>query len=125
MTVNEITATKAEFKLDLDNAGLNVVDYVPGRVTPPIVIITSGGTYITSGTLGGEYLLNLDCVAVAARADNESATEALDELLANLLLALEPLEYATLTGIGAPYTLTTNNTEYLAANVSVNILMTL
>jgi hypothetical protein len=123
--MNEITATKAEFKLDLDTAGLNVVEYVPGRVTPPIVIITSGGTYITSGTLGGEYLLSLDCVCVAARADNESATEELDQLIADLLLALQSLEYAALTGVGQPYTLTTNNTEYLAANVSLNILMTL
>ena len=123
--MNEITATKAEFKLDLDAAGLNVLDYVPGRVQPPIVVITSGSTYISTGTLGGEYLLNLECVCVAARADNETSTEDLDGLLADVLTALSPLEYAALTGVGAPYTLTTNNTEYLAANVSVNILMTL
>lgn len=123
--MNEITATKAEFRLDLDNAGLNVLDYVPGRITPPLVVITNGAPYISSGTLGGEYLLALDCVAIAARADNETATEELDGLLASLLTAIEPLEYAALTGVGQPYTLTTNNTEYLAANVSVNILMTL
>jgi hypothetical protein len=123
--VNEITATKAEFRLDLDTAGLNVLDYVPGRITPPIVVITNGSPYISSGTLGGEYLLALDCVAIAARADNETATEELDGLLASLLTAIEGLQYAALTGVGQPYTLTANNTEYLAANVSVNILMTL
>ena len=123
--MNEITATKAEFRLDLDTAGLNVLDYVPGRITPPIVVITNGSPYISSGTLGGEYLLALDCVAIAARADNETATEELDGLLASLLTAVEGLQYAVLTGVGQPYTLTANNTEYLAANVSVNILMTL
>lgn len=123
--MNEITATKAEFRLDLDTAGLNVLDYVPGRITPPIVVITNGSPYIAVGTLGGEYLLTLDCVAIAARADNETATEELDGLLADLLTAIEPLEYAALTGVGQPYTLTANNTEYLAANITVNILMTL
>lgn len=123
--MNEITATKAEFKLDLDTAGLDVLEYVPGRITPPIVVITSGSTYITSGTLGGEYLLSLECVCIAARADNETATEELDKLIADLLTAIEGLQYVQLTGVAAPYTLATNNTEYLAANVAVNILMTL
>lgn len=31
---NEITLAKAEFKLDLDAEGINVLDYVPERIVP-------------------------------------------------------------------------------------------
>jgi len=123
--MNEITASKAEFSLDLTNAGLDVLDYIPGRITPPIIIIDNAPTYITSGTLGGEYLLSLEMVAIAATADNETATEALDGLISSTLTALEGIDYAQFTGVNQPYTLTTNNAEYLAANISVNLLITL
>jgi hypothetical protein len=122
---NEITVSKAEFALALQNAGLDVLDYVPGRITPPIVIITAGSPYLESSTLGGEYQLNLECICVAMTADNEQATEGLDELISDLLNALEPLGYAQFTNAASPYTLTANNAEYLAANVSVNLLITL
>jgi hypothetical protein len=122
---NEITLSKAELALALHNAGLDVLDYVPGRITPPIVIITAGSPYLQSSTLGGEYQLNLECICVAMTADNEQATEGLDELVSDLLNALEPLGYAQFTNAGSPYTLNANNADYLAANVSVNILITL
>lgn len=122
---NEITVSKAEFKLDLDNAGLDVLDYMPGRITPPVVLITPSTPYISSGTLGGEYNLNLECICVAMTADNEEVTEALDDLVSQLLNAIEPLEYVQFTQVGQPYTLSANNAEYLAANVSVNLLITL
>lgn len=122
---NEITVSKAEFKLALDDAGLDVLDYVPGRITPPVIIVSSASPYIQSATLGGEYQMNLDCICVAMTADNDQATEGLDALIADLLLAVEPLEYAQFTQVGQPYTLAANNAEYLAANVSVNLLITL
>lgn len=123
--MNEITASKAEFRLDLANAGLDVLDYIPGRITPPIIIIDNAPSYISSGTLGGEYQLSLELVLVAATADNDTATEQLDGLIASTLTALEGIDYAAFTGVNQPYALTTNNAEYLAANIAVNLLITL
>jgi hypothetical protein len=123
--MNEITASKAEFSLDLANAGLDVIDYVPGRITPPIIIIDNAPNYVTSSTLGGEYQLNLELVCIAATADNETATEQLDGLIASALQALEGIAYAAFTGVNQPYTLTTNNADYLAANIAVSLVITL
>jgi len=123
--MNEITASKAEFRLDLANAGLDVLDYIPGRVTPPIIIIDNAPTYITSGTLGGEYILSLELVCIAQTAENDQATEQVDALLSSTLEALQDIAYAEFTGVNQPYTLTTNNAEYLAANIAVNLLITL
>lgn len=122
---NEITTSKAEFALDLQNAGIDVLDYVPGRVTPPIVIMSPGSPYLESATLGGEYQLNLELVCVAMTADNEQATEGLDQLLSDLLNAVSNLGYCQFVSTNSPYSLNVNNAEYLAANVSVNLLIEL
>jgi len=120
---NEITLAKAEFKLDLDAEGINVSDFVPERIVPPIVIINSASPYITPSSLATEYILNLELIVVAATATNKQATEKLDEAIANVLNALP--RYATMVRVNEPYEMQTNNAGYLAANISVELEITI
>lgn len=120
---NEITTSKAEFALVLQEAGLNVFSYVPGRITPPVVVIRQGSPYLQPSTLGNEYLLGLELVVLATTAVNEVATEALDEALQTLLNALP--NYAYLDSVGQPQIFTENNAEYLGAVVSLKLEITL
>jgi hypothetical protein len=120
---NEITLARAEFKLDLDNAGLNVLDYVPERIVPPIVIINSASPYLTPSDLSKEYTLSLEVVMIAATATNKQATEKLDELIEDVVNAMP--RYARLLRVNAPYNLQTGNAEYLAANASVELEITI
>lgn len=120
---NEISAAKGEFKLDLVAGGLNVMDYVPERITPPIVIINSGVPYLRPSSIGDEYTLNLELVLVAAQATNKMATEKLDELLEQTILALPG--YARMLQAGQPYNLQTNNTEYLAVSLHTDVSITI
>lgn len=120
---NEITAAKVEFKLDLTAGGLIVSDFVPERITPPIVIINSGTPYLRPSTIGNEYVLNLDLVCVAATATNKMATERLDELLESVINAMPG--YARVISAGQPFNLQTNNTEYLAVTVQTDLQITI
>jgi hypothetical protein len=120
---NEITAAKVEFKLDLSAAGINVQDYVPERITPPIVIINIGSPYLAPSSLGKEYNMNLELVCVAAQATNKMATEKLDELLEAVINALPG--YARMISAGQPFNLQTNNTEYLAVSVQTDVRITI
>ena len=120
---NEITLSKAELKLDLQTAGLNVLDYVPERIVPPIVIINSASPYLTPNTLGNEYLMSLELVCIAATATNKQATEKLDELIEDVLKALP--RYARMIRVNEPYQMQTNNAEYLAVNVSIELEITI
>jgi hypothetical protein len=120
---NEITLAKAEFKLDLDAEGINVSDFVPERIVPPIVIINSASPYITPSSLATEYILNLELIVVAATATNKQATEKLDEAIANVLNALP--RYARMVRVNEPYEMQTNNAGYLAANISVELEITI
>jgi hypothetical protein len=120
---NEITVSKAEFKLDLETGGLTVLDYVPERIVPPIVIINSSSPYLTPSSLGAEYLLNLELVLIAATATNKQATEKLDEAIEAALKAMP--RYARVLRVNEPYEMQTNNASYLAANISVELEITI
>ena len=122
---NEITASKAEFALDLQNAGLDVLDYVPERITPPIVIVTSGSPYLVAETVGREFRLGLNLTLVASTATNEEATEALDELIADTVTAVTSLGYVILKSVNPPYRLAANNAEYLASDLNLDLSITL
>jgi hypothetical protein len=122
---NEITISKAEFALDLTNAGLDVLDYVPERITPPIVIISSGSPYLVAETVGREFRLGLNLTLVASTATNEEATEALDELIADTVTALTSLDYVILKTVNPPYRLAANNAEYLASDLNLDLSITL
>jgi hypothetical protein len=121
--VAEIGAAKAELGLTLQEAGLDVLDYIPARVQPPIVIIRSGSPYLVAGSINKGYQLNLELQAVAMTADNEQATDALDLLIEAIIDAL-PLD-AAFTDVSQPYTLAANGAEYLAATIGTNLLITL
>lgn len=122
---NEITVSKAEFALDLTNAGLDVLDYVPERITPPIVIVTSGSPYLVAETVGREFRLGLNLTLVASTATNEEATEALDELIADTVTAVTSLGYVILKTVNPPYRLAANNAEYLASDLNLDLSITL
>jgi hypothetical protein len=120
---NEITLSKAELKLDLQNAGINVLDYVPERIVPPIVIINSASPYLTPSTIGKEYIMSLELVCVAATATNKQATEKLDELIEAVLLSIP--RYGRVLRVNEPFNMQTNNAEYLAANIALEIEITI
>lgn len=122
---NEITTSKAEFALDLQTAGLDVLDYVPERVTPPIIIISSGSPYLVAETVGSEYRLGLVLTLVASTATNEESTEALDELIALTVSAIGNLGYAVLRAVNSPYRLAVNNAEYLSVDLNLDLSITL
>jgi hypothetical protein len=124
MAVNEITASRAEYALALTALGLKVSSFIPERVVPPIVILSPGSPYLEPVLLDRkEFTMRLDVMVIAATAVNAKASELLDKAIETILLG-NPA-YAIISSIGQPYALQTNNAEYLAANLSVNLRITL
>jgi hypothetical protein len=124
MPVNEITASRAEYALALTALGLKVSSFIPERVVPPTVILSPGSPYLEPVLLDRhEYMMRLELMVIAAHAVNAKATELLDLALETILNG-NPA-YSIITSVGQPYALQTNNAEFLAANVSVNLRITL
>lgn len=122
--MSEINAAKVEFKLELADAGLNVLEYVPDRITPPIVIVNAAQPYLQTSQFG-EWSMGIELVLVSSTATNKKATENLDQLIEDTLNAIEPLTYVRITSVNQPYNLQTNNAEYLAANVYCQLNLTI
>ncbi len=122
--MSEINAAKVEFKLELADAGLNVLEYIPERITPPIVLLNAAQPYLQTAQFG-EWSLGIELVLVASTATNKKATENLDQLIEDTLNAIEPLTYVRITSVNQPYNLQTNNAEYLAANIYCQLNLTI
>jgi hypothetical protein len=123
MAVNEITASRAEYALALTALGLKVSSYIPERIVPPVVIISPGSPYLEPDNVDGGYTMRLELVVVASVAVNLKSSEMLDKALETLLNG-NPA-YSRIINVGQPYALQTNNAEFLASNVAVDLRITL
>ena len=123
MAVNEITASRAEYALALHALGLKVSSFIPERIVPPMVILSPGSPYLEPVTVDGSWTMRLEVMVIAAPAVNAKATELLDKALQTILNG-HP-SYARISNVGQPYALQTNNAEFLAANLSVDLRITL
>jgi hypothetical protein len=123
MAVNEITASKAEYALTLTALGLKVSSFIPERIVPPTVVISPGSPYLEPVTIDNSWVMRLDLMVIAATAVNAKATEMLDKAIETILNGNPG--YSKITSVGQPYALQTNNAEFLAANISLDIRITL
>ena len=123
MAVNEITASKAEYALAITALGLKVSSFIPERIVPPMVVITPASPYLEPATVNGLWTMRLEVMVIAAPAVNAKASELLDKALA-IVMNGNP-GYARITNVGQPYALQTNNAEFLAANLAVDIRISL
>jgi hypothetical protein len=112
-------AAKAELALYIADSGLDVYDYIPARVTPPVVVIRPASPYVASASIGHGYVLNLELVIVAGSADNEQTTDSLDQLIEQVIQNLP--DDAGFKDVSAPYTLVANGNDYLAATVGIDL----
>ena len=121
--MSEVGAAKAELALTLQAAGLDVYDYIPERVTPPVVVIRSGSPYLTPSSVGNEYLVNLELVVVAGFATNEPSTDDLDDLIEQTILAI-PAD-AGFRDVAQPYTLVMNGNDFLATTIGIDLQLSI
>lgn len=121
--MSEVGAVKAELALTLQEAGLDVYDYVPERVTPPVVVIRPGSPYIEPGSVGSCYDVNLELVIVAGFATNETTTDDLDDLIEQTLAAL-PGD-AGVGSVAQPYLLAMNGNDHLATTINVDLTISI
>lgn len=121
--MSEINTAKVQFKDAVAAAGVDILEYVPERVIPPIVLISGGSSYITPETIGNEYTLTVILTMISATAMNEQSTEKLDDLIEQTIKALPA--FARMTRVNKPYSLAVNNAEYLSADMEVEISITI
>lgn len=121
--MSEINTAKVQFKDAVAATGIDIKEYIPERVIPPIVLMSGGGTYIVPETISKEYTVGLVLTMISQTAMNEQSTEKLDELIEQTINALPA--FARLVRVTKPYSLAVNNTEYLSADMEVELSITI
>ena len=121
--MSEINTAKLQFKDALIAEGIDIKEYVPERVIPPVVLMQGGGTYITPESLSKEYTVGITLTMISATAMNEMSTEKLDELIEQTIKALPA--YARMVRVAKPYSVAVNNTEYLSADMELELSITI
>lgn len=117
--MSEVGAAKAELALTLQAEGLDVYDYIPERVTPPVVVIRSASPYMTPSSVGQEFVVNLELQVIAGFATNETSTDDLDDLIEATIKAI-PAD-AGFKDVSQPYTLIVNGNEFLSSTIGIDL----
>ena len=82
---NTLKATRDELALQLTQAGVTVIPYIPERIIPPVALIEAGAPYMEIGETFCEFKVQLSVMLFAANATNEEATNQLDQVICDVL----------------------------------------
>lgn len=113
-----LTEARIGVAADLDAAGLNVVDHIPAKVTPPMVIIGTGDPYVVQGDTfsATEFVVRLELFCIAGTAVNSAATKALDGMISKVIFHLGDWD---IEGVSAPYMAAANDAQFLTSRITV------
>lgn len=75
---------------DLTNAGLRVVDHLPERITPPLVVIGLGDPYVEESDSfdNTEFVVRLSLGLIVGASTNAVASRAIDTMIETVLFNL-------------------------------------
>lgn len=94
------------------------LSFIPGRIVPPLYIVSQGSPYITSGNTFGTFEATFSVEVISATASNDTNTEAIDTMIEEALVSLVN-QGLSVTSATQPYQLDTNNAQYLASTIAV------
>jgi hypothetical protein len=112
---NTLSAARSELRLLLGATGVTTVHgHVPERVVPPVALIEPGTPYMEPGETFCEFTVRFN-VVLLVRGDNEKATDELDQLICEVLDAVDTFDVDT---VEQPAAFDINNTQYLGTRVA-------
>tara|TARA_R110000796_G_scaffold114619_2_gene226320 strand:- start:9286 stop:9651 length:366 start_codon:yes stop_codon:yes gene_type:complete len=117
--MNELSLSKEQLRDALLVTGYEVLDYIPERVIPPVIVIGMRSPYVSPDTLGNGWLMNLELLAIASNATNDFATERVDEMIQSILQNIPA--YCRIVSVQNPQSMSVNNAEYLGVGILVEL----
>lgn len=113
--MSALTQARIDAKEALEQASIQVSEFIPERITPPLAIISAGDPYVTQETFT-DFTVRLRVTLVATQGTNEVVTSHLDELIEITLFNLGDW------GIGdvaEPTMVQANNAQYLSTTLEI------
>lgn len=118
--MNTLTTHRQALVDLLTGAGLTTVGHLPERPTPPVVIVSPGSPYLAPGDTFGTFRQNWTLVVLTTAATSPVMTDALDDMITRITVALHPSGFVVST-VDTPQTFTAGTATYLGTTVDVTI----
>ena len=118
MSINQ---ARKDLATDLrDATGVMVYDHLPESIIAPAYVVVPDSPFVdTEGEPFGSYRVRFTVIAVADVSTNETATNALDDLITTAL-GLIPVE-----SVSEPYVYQSNTALHLAADIHYHTVISL
>lgn len=102
----------------LSLAGIKVYDHVPARLQPPAAVLIAGSPYLVPGERFGTFKVAWNISLIAGTAPNDQATDALDSLIEDAVVAVVNAGY-DLEQVSEFGVFPSNNAEYPAVGMTI------
>ena len=113
---NTLRAARDELRLLLGTTGVRVETVVPGRVTPPVAVIEPGTPYMEQGETFDDFAVRFNVVLFAASADNLESTDQLDQLVCDVIDAVDTW---VVEGVDQPSAFDVNGSLFLGTRIAL------
>jgi len=113
--MNTLASCRSELRLLLAGTGVPVFEFIPERFTPPVLVLEPGSPFMEQGETFCEFDVSFNVIALATSATNEMATEQVDQLICDVLDAVDTWNVVS---VDSPSAFEVNSANYLGTRIS-------
>jgi hypothetical protein len=123
--MSSLSEVRSLLASDVSASGYRCLDYAPGGINPPVVVITAGDPWLAQGDTfaADEFVARFDLFLIAGTGTNSKALESVEEMAVKVLLNLP--EAWAIDLVSPPYVSRPNDTEFLTCQMQVSRMITL
>ena len=114
-----ITEARAALLAVLETAGVRAYAEVPDRAVPPMAVMVPSQDWISSGEAFGEFVVSFDVEIIAPSGTNIVISQALDETVETVLVAISQASSMYTSEVGQPQSVEIPTGVYLGATITV------
>ena len=115
--MNMLATERHNITLALTQAmDVEVHSFIPGRPTPPCIVIEPGGPYLEEGETYCDFNVRHSLILLADNATNETATQLLDQMICECIDALDKWN---IESVDQPSQFEINNNVFLGTRIDV------
>lgn len=115
---------REDLRKSLEGLEVTTYNHLPGNAVTPSAIVLAGAPYVEADQTYGEWIIRLEVWVSAAKGDNGSETNQVDELIQAAINAIHDYDSAitdgwVVEGVSQPFEFTNANGQAFTASLTV------
>lgn len=119
-----LAALREDLRTSLEGLDIFTYNHLPGAAALPSAVVLAGSPYLEADQTFGSWTIRLEVWLSAAKGDNGSETDQVDELITKAIDAIETYDSPltdgwTVEGVSQPFEFQINNGQAFTASLTV------